>query len=322
MESVGDSHDVGMHRLGPHVVGRRVVVRRVLRGETGPSGGPAMTDVLGVCTAWADGVCVVEPATGPAVVIQIADIVSGKPVPPRPSVRHRVSAREAESHATALWAHVERAALGEWELRCDPAPVGRLLKRANSCLAIGDPGTPYAEAESAVRAFYAARSRDPLVQVETGSEADEHFTRQGWQVVAGGDSHFQLASLAQLSRALRGVPDFSTLLAGDALPPMSAGLAHDGPRLDLSLRIGDQVVASAKVALSGEWLGIHAFGVEPAFRRRGLARRMLAELVEWGGEKGASTVWLHVETDNQPALALYGSLGFATHHTLRYLSPD
>jgi hypothetical protein len=31
-----------------------------LPGETGPSGGPAMTDVLGICTAWGDGVCVVD----------------------------------------------------------------------------------------------------------------------------------------------------------------------------------------------------------------------------------------------------------------------
>ena len=54
-------------------------------GETGPSGGPAMTDLLGVCIAWGDGVCVVAPASGGVpVTIAIADIVSGKPVPPRP----------------------------------------------------------------------------------------------------------------------------------------------------------------------------------------------------------------------------------------------
>src|SRR6188472_1688067 len=81
-----DDAPTGRHALGPHVVGLRVVVRRVLPGETGPSGGPAMTDVLGVCTAWADGVCVVAPSSGgPPVTIRIADIVSGKPVPPRPS---------------------------------------------------------------------------------------------------------------------------------------------------------------------------------------------------------------------------------------------
>ena len=51
-----DDAPTGRHALGPHVVGLRVVVRRVLPGETGPTGGPAMTDVLGVCEAWGGGV--------------------------------------------------------------------------------------------------------------------------------------------------------------------------------------------------------------------------------------------------------------------------
>ncbi|MGH3510144.1 MAG: hypothetical protein ACRDPI_07940 [Nocardioidaceae bacterium] len=70
--------------LGPWCVGRRVVVRRVLRGETGPSGGPAYSDVLGTLEAWADGVAVVRTRFGEAVEIATADIVAGKPIPPRP----------------------------------------------------------------------------------------------------------------------------------------------------------------------------------------------------------------------------------------------
>ena len=140
MDSGTDSRHVGNHLLGPHVVGQRVVVRRVLRGETGPSGGPAMTDVLGVCTAWGDGRCVVAPEAGPPVEIAIADIVSGKPVPPRPSVRHRVSTRDAEEHTLSLFAGLETERLGDWVLRTVPVLEGRLVKRANSCLAIGDPG--------------------------------------------------------------------------------------------------------------------------------------------------------------------------------------
>ena len=160
------------HGLGPHVVGQRVVVRRLLRGETGPSGGPAMTDLLGVCTAWGDGACVVEPESGAPVRIAWADIVSGKPVPPRPSVRQRVSARDAELHTHALWPRVRTEALGDWLLRTDPAPPGRLLKRANSCLAMGDPGVDLDAATRAVREFYAARGRPAIVQVERGSSVD------------------------------------------------------------------------------------------------------------------------------------------------------
>jgi hypothetical protein len=42
-----------------------------------------MTDVLGVMEAWDDEVTVVRTDEGP-VTIAIADIVAGKPVPPRP----------------------------------------------------------------------------------------------------------------------------------------------------------------------------------------------------------------------------------------------
>jgi hypothetical protein len=54
-----------------------------------------MTDVVGMCTAWGDGVCVVAPESGPPVTIAIADIVSGKPVPPRPP-RIRQQSRRGE----------------------------------------------------------------------------------------------------------------------------------------------------------------------------------------------------------------------------------
>jgi hypothetical protein len=69
--------------LGPQVVGLRVVVRRVVRGETGPSGGPALTDVLGVCESWGDGRAVIRRDDGTTVEIALADVVAGKPVPPR-----------------------------------------------------------------------------------------------------------------------------------------------------------------------------------------------------------------------------------------------
>jgi N-acetylglutamate synthase len=75
--------------LGPHCVGMRVVVRRVLRGRTGPSGGPLMSDVLGVMESWSDAATVLRTERGETVVVAVPDIVSGKPVPPRPATRRR-----------------------------------------------------------------------------------------------------------------------------------------------------------------------------------------------------------------------------------------
>src|SRR3546814_17610855 len=48
---------------------------------------------------------------------------------------------------------------------------------------------------------------------------------------------------------------------------------------------------------------------------------MLAEPVDPAAEQGVTTLWLHVEVDNAPALALYESLGFTPHHSLAYQSP-
>lgn len=302
-----DPRDAGRHLLGPHVVGRRVVVRRLLRGETGPTGGPAMTDLLGVCEAWGEGRCVIRPEHGEPVVIALADIVSGKPVPPRPSVRHRVSVRDAESHTASLWASVETVPLGDWLLRTDLAPLGRLRRRANSCLAVGDPGVPFPAAVEAVTAFYADRGRPAWVHVEAGSATEEQLRGAGWVPLADpGETDLLLASVARARRTLGAVP-----------PPDDLDLREDGPRV--LARAGDRAAGAA--AVDDDWLGIHGLAVEPAHRRRGLATAVTAALLEWGAERGATTAWVHVETDNPVAAAFWERLGFAAHHRMRYLEP-
>lgn len=91
----------GQHRLGPHVVGQRVVVRRLVPGETGPTGGPAFTDALGLCTGWYDDRLLLRREDGEELSIPLALVVSGKPVPPRPTVRGRVTPEEAQRRAGA-----------------------------------------------------------------------------------------------------------------------------------------------------------------------------------------------------------------------------
>lgn len=69
------------------LVGQRVVVRRVVRGELGPSGGPALTDVLGVLEEWDDDTLSVRRADGDLVAVPLTDVVAGKQIPPRPPRR-------------------------------------------------------------------------------------------------------------------------------------------------------------------------------------------------------------------------------------------
>lgn len=292
------------HRLGPHVVGQRVVVRRVLPGETGPSGGPAMTDVLGVCTAWGDGTCVVQPETGEPVTIAVADIVSGKPVPPRPSVRHRVTPVQAQRHGLALWPDLATEPLGAWLLRSSPTATAR---RANSALAFGPSGLDDAEAYDRVVAHYAALGQRPIAAVLPGSAEDELFRSRGWVLEShDADTLFQVAGVAQVVRAL------GSRQARPASVTVEGGLAV--------ARIGED--ASGVAAYADDWVGFRSIEVAEDQRRRGLGLAVMAALLEWGAEQGARTAYLQVLGDNAPALALYDRLGFATHHAYRYLAPS
>lgn len=294
--------------LGPHVVGQRVVVRRLVPGETGPTGGPALTDLLGVCLSWDGESCVVQPEDGPAVSIPIELIVSGKPVPPRPSVRGRVSVRDAELRTAGLWARVATTPLGEWVLRHDPAPVGRPRRRANSCLAMGDPGMPLADAAAAAVAFYARLGRSAYLQVEKGGDVEAGLVELGWRQDVTGEAEFRLASVARARRTL-------------AAPSTQVELAVTGDRVVASIGSGCDPVAEGEAAVDGDWLGIHGLLVDPGRRRRGLATALMAALLEWGAERGAMTAWLHVETTNDAARGLYDGLGFDVHHVCRYYLP-
>lgn len=302
-----DRPTTGAHGLGPHVVGRRVVVRRLLRGVRGPTGGPAMTDLLGVCVAWGDGVCVVQPETGPAVEIATADIVSGKPVPPRPPTRLRVQPDEAQRRATALFPDLETAQLGGWTLRHSPTVAAR---RAHSVLAVQASGLPPEEAYAGVLDFYAARDARPIAAVRPDTAEEELFRAHGW-VPESGDADTVFA-LAGVSGARRRLPRSG----GGVRLVEEAGVAT----VEVPDPATSGTVAGGVAAVRGDWVGVRSVRVEPGHRRRGLGLVVMAALLEWGAEQGARTAYLQVLGDNEAALTLYERIGFVEHHRYRYLA--
>ncbi|GAB2986494.1 hypothetical protein GCM10027076_25700 [Nocardioides montaniterrae] len=108
-------------------MGRRIVIRHLL--DDGRA-----TDVLGVCTAWGERSCTVDSDRG-VVEVALDRIVSGKPVPPRPSVLGRVSPDEAARRAAAL------ALSGDGEIRlASLARMRRTIGRGSHTveLSVGD----------------------------------------------------------------------------------------------------------------------------------------------------------------------------------------
>ncbi len=104
----------------------------------------------------------------------------------------------------------------------------------------------------------------------------------------------------------------------DAVDPADAGRRH---QVRVRVRVGDDTVASGRCVLDGDWVGVLGLSVDPAHRRHGLARSVLAGLLEAAAERGATTAWLQVVADNAPARTLYDALGWAPHHAYRYLAP-
>ena len=80
-------------------------------------------------------------------------------------------------------------------------------------------------------------------------------------------------------------------------------------------------LASGVASCSSDWVGLRAVETHPDHRRRGLGLAVVAALLDWGAERGATTAYLQVTSDNAAALALYERLGFTTHHAYRYLAP-
>jgi ribosomal protein S18 acetylase RimI-like enzyme len=289
---------VGQHSLGPHVVGQRIVVRHRL-----PDG--SATDVLGVCTAWGETSLTVDRDGHGPVTVSLRDVVTGKPVPPRASVRARVDPHEVEEHIGALWSTISTEPLGDWLLRASPPHGGRLRRRGNSALAMRDPGIGWADAAFGVRRFYDALDQPPILQVQRGSVVEQRLLPLGFASTGDGDAHAQLASVARALRSVRAVA-----------PRVEAAL-EETPR-DASVSLADGA-ATGRGVLSGDWLLIESVAVDEAHRRPGLATAVLAELLDWGASLGATTALLHVEVVNTGAIALYERHGFTTHHTNRYL---
>ncbi len=289
-----------------------------------------MTDVLGVCESWGDGVVVVRREQGDLVEIAAADIVSGKPVPPRPSPHRRLGEVEADRLALPGWRPVESEPLGDWVLRAS----GGFSSRGNSVLALGDPGTPLPEAVQQVAAWYQARSLAPRAHVHPTSVEAAAFEAAGWTTYES--TLLMLASVSRVLRRLGRAPraDVQHAVAVDEgwLATDERAARHGAPARQV-LEAGEvtfatlrdetgTVVARGRGAFHADWIGVSSLWTREDVRRTGLGGAVLGSLLEWGAERGATTTYLQVVVSNVAAQELYEARGYEAHHRYDYLVAD
>ncbi|MGE5290678.1 MAG: GNAT family N-acetyltransferase [Micromonosporaceae bacterium] len=247
---------------------------------------------------------------------------------------------QLERVAALGWRAPEERWLGEWLLRAARGFTGR----ANSALAIGDPGRPHDEAVGAVRRWYRARGLPPMITVcypldgpapGAGPGAgglDAFLAGAGWHVRAG-RTIVMTAAAADVPRWHPGqggmAVEFSEEPHDDWLslyhhggkppPPIARRLLVSAPsQVFATIREGRTPVAIGRLALADGWGGLTAIEVHPGHRRRGLGTLITAALTSAASARGVTRMYLQVEDDNTAAMRLYARCGFTSHHRYHY----
>jgi GNAT superfamily N-acetyltransferase len=218
---------------------------------------------------------------------------------------------QVERRAAAAWPAVDVEERSGWLLRHTP---GVPRKRSNSALTLlagaYEPGV--------VEDFYAARELPPRVQIgpaERHRGLDALLAARGWEM----DGEVRV-----MTAFARDVPAAE---GWDVVDDTELWMGRDHPDLQILSRIATPAAylsvpeaGKALVVADSGWAGVFSMRTEPAYRRKGVAAAILAEAARWALSQGADRMYLQVESDNDPALSLYGEAGFTVaysyHHRL------
>ena len=242
---------------------------------------------------------------------------------------------DLEQRAALGWRAPEEERLGDWLLRA----AGGFTGRANSALATGDPGLPLDCAAEAVRGWYRARRLPAMIAVPYptarphAAALDRFLGERGWAVRSGAATVVTArtdriladpVSVPPVRVEVTAEPDEAWLAryhyrGQEELPPIALRVLTSAPRQAFaSIRDRDQAIAIGRVGAAAGWAGLTAIEVDPARRRRGLARAVTAALAAQPGAHRAGQLYLQVEDDNAAARTLYRRIGFTDHHGYHY----
>lgn len=312
--------------LDTDAVGRRVSVRRRVDG--------GHTDVVGHLLELTDTSLTVLRPSGEVVTLDPSAVTAAKVVPAAPVRRGwdvpTVSPDDMQRICWAGWPAKDVEMLGDWALRAHDGITGR----ANSAMAVGDPGRPVDRALATVREWYEGRGLPPLLQLPLADPANRQMAGLGWQRL-----HVTIVQVAPIAALLDSIPAVGHFRAVVAPAPSAdwRALMHDldegdpeshvailtGPATVgfATLYRGDDPVGIGRVSVEGEWAGVTSVDVAPSARRQGIGSAVMRSLLGWAREHGAVASYLQVRAVNDAALRLYAALGYVTHHPYNYRAP-
>jgi GNAT superfamily N-acetyltransferase len=244
-----------------------------------------------------------------------------------------------EELAANAWPALVVELVDGWLLRFTP---GARIRRANSVLPINGRGEiPLEERFRLVEAFYSRREVPVRYQVSPAAipgDLDAALERRGYVIevrvdvmvaeVAGMVGAADASELGPARVAAEPEPrwlDTWTQVSDRGGTETLWRLIVDRiacPVAFASIEVGGRVAAVGMGVAERGWLGVFSMGTVPEFRRRGAARAVLFALAQWGAEHGTTRAYLQTEAGNEPAIRLYGTVGFSRAYGYHYRTLD
>jgi N-acetylglutamate synthase len=223
--------------------------------------------------------------------------------------------------ATALgWPAQDEATIAGWRVFSGLGPVGRV----NSCWPLAFDGADVEAAIDQVEAHYCTKLLPPQFKliVDGAAPADlyDRLVVRGYQTISHVAVMTANSDLSPPQHAVSITPTVTDAFA--AVVTETSPTPIDGQeRVDIlrrvptpsafgAISVDGQMVAVGLATFTGQSAGIAAMRTKPAHRKKGYARSILRAIAADARVAGAGTLWLQVETDNVPAVALYESEGF------------
>ena len=235
--------------------------------------------------------------------------------------------RDIELAANATWPAKEQVRLGDWILRAS----GIFTKRANSVLAIGDPGVNLDIAIDEVIKFYNSRSLTPTfhIALPTYSELGRKLRERDWH--SDISVNVMVANIDEVIRTSLSSTNLEStnMEISDAPSEEWIALQDDHGVLEImtrsparyaAFRSDEKIVGVARASNYAGWTVMTRLYIHPHERGKGLGRDLIFALLLDAQILGATKVALQVDSKNLGAIALYEKMGFRLHHTYEYFS--
>ena len=251
------------------------------------------------------------------------------PIPLRAGKGAPLSMRiiELEKLLNSTWSATEQIMHGQWLLRAS----GKYTMRANSVLPQGAPpfGEPDKNIDEAIKdvlIFYAVRDLEPIFHLPLPlyEELANYLLAHGWKEKLRAQVQVIDISASEIHSDL--VLEVSTTCNSEWL-----SVQGDEKLLNLMdktsaryyiLKKNNNPVAVLRAGIRDDWAVISRLFVKPEYRGLKLSQELMLLAFEDLHSAGITKAALQVDVSNEPAIALYKSIGFRKHHEYSYVVPS